>query len=137
MVIFFLDTNVFLYAAGGDHPQRGPCQDLLHRIAAGQLQATTSSEVVQEILYVLTRRGLRREALQLGRNVLQLFPGMLEVGAREMAAACDLLESAPGLPPRDAVHAATMLTHDLSAIITADEHFEQIPQLQRIEPADA
>ncbi len=131
---FFLDTNVFLYAAGGAHPQRGPCQDLLRRVAEGHLKATTSSEVVQEILYVLTRRGLRLEALQLARSVLQLFPGMLEVGAREMGTACDLLEATPGLPPRDAVHAATMLTHDLSAIITADEHFEQLSQLKRVAP---
>ncbi len=42
----FLDTNVFLYAAGADHPLRDPCQRILHRVAAGELAATTSSKVV-------------------------------------------------------------------------------------------
>jgi predicted nucleic acid-binding protein len=136
-VTFFLDTNVFLYAAGGEHPQRSPCQDVLRRVARGEIAATTSSEVVQEILYVLTRRGLRHEALQLARNILKMFPAMLEVGSREMAVACDLLETRSALPPRDAVHAATMLTHQVTAIITADEHFEQVPKLRRVSPADA
>ncbi len=133
----FLDTNVFLYAAGGDHPNRSPCQQILRRVARGELEATTSSEVVQEILYVLARRGLRNEAVLLARNVLTMFPEMLEVGAREMEGACDLLEATPDLSPRDAVHAATMTTHGVTAIITADEHFAQLPQLRRIAPAHA
>ncbi len=134
---FFLDTNVFLYAAGAEHPQRSPCQEVLRRVARGEIEATTSSEVVQEILYVLTRRGLRHEALQLARNILKMFPAMLEVGPKEMDTACDLLEATPQLPPRDAVHAATMLTHRVSTIITVDEHFENLPQLRRVAPADA
>jgi predicted nucleic acid-binding protein len=133
----FLDTNVFLYAAGGDHPYRQPCQRILRRVAEDELDATTSSEVVQEILYVLTRRGLRSQALSLARNILTVFPALLEVGAAEMEAACDLLESTPELQPRDAVHAATMLTHGVATIITADTHFDHFPELKRIAPEHA
>ena len=131
---YFLDTNIFLYAAGGDHPYRKPCQHLLRRVAEAELKATTSSEVVQEVLYVLTRRGLRTQALALARNILAVFPALLEVGADEMNAACDLLESMPELPPRDAVHAATMLNHGIAAIITADTHFDQLTRVNRIAP---
>ena len=134
---YFLDTNIFLYAAGGDHPYRKPCQRILRRVAEAELDATTSSEVVQEILYVLTRRGLRAQAVALARNILALFPALLEVGAGEMNAACDLLESTPKLPPRDAVQAATMLTHEIVAIITADTHFDQLAQLKPIAPDEA
>ena len=63
-----------------------------------------------------------------------MYPVLLEVGVREMTAACDLLESNAELPPRDAVHAATMLTHDVSVIVTADTHFDQLAQPQRIAP---
>ena len=130
----FLDTNIFLYAAGGHHPYQRPCQQILRRVAGGELNATTSSEVVQEVLYVLTRRGLRTQALTLARNILAVFPALLEVGAGEMSAACDLLESMPDLPPRDAVHAATMLTHGIATIITADTHFERLTKVKRIAP---
>jgi predicted nucleic acid-binding protein len=80
----------------------------------------------------LARRDRRREALQLARNALLLFPEMLQVGARELGTACEVPESAPGLPPRDAVRAETMLNHSPSAIITADEHSAHLPQLRRI-----
>jgi len=133
-VTYFLDTNVFLYAAGGDHPLRRPCQDILRRAADGELNAATSSEVVQEVLYVLSRRGLREQAVALARNILAVFPAVLEVGAREMATACDLVETNPELPPRDAVHAATMITHEVATIITADPHFDQLAQVLRIAP---
>jgi len=136
-VTFFLDTNIFLYAAGGDHPYREPCRHILRRVAEAELNATTSSEVVQEILYVLTRRGLRTQAVVLARNILAVFPALLEVGASEMNAACDLLESTPELPPRDAVHAATMLTHEITTIISADTHFDQLTQVKRIAPDEA
>lgn len=130
----FLDTNVFLYAAGGDHPYQRPCQRILRRVAEGDLDATTGSEVVQEVLYVLTRRGLRSQALSLARSILTVFPALLEVGAAEMEAACSLLESTPELSPRDAIHAATMLTHGVDTIISADNHFDQLSQLNRISP---
>jgi predicted nucleic acid-binding protein len=133
-VTFFLDTNIFLYAAGGDHPLRKPCQGILRRVAEGDLKATTSSEVVQEILYVLSRQGLRDQAIALARNIIGVFPSMLEVGGREMTVACDLLESMPELPPRDAVHAATMITHEVASIITVDPHFDQLARITRIAP---
>jgi len=136
-VTYFLDTNIFLYAAGGDHPYRKHCQHILRRVADAELNATTSSEVVQEILYVLTRRGLRTQALALARNILAVFPALLEVGAGEMNTTCDLIESTPELPPRDAVHAATMITHEITTIITADTHFDQLTQVKRIAPDEA
>jgi len=132
----FLDTNVFLYAAGGDHPLRKPCQDILRRVAEGELIATTSSEVVQEVLYVISRRGLRDQAVQLARSIIGAFPTMLEVGGREIGVTCDLMESTPELSPRDAVHAATMITHDVATIVTADPHFDRLANIHRVAPED-
>ena len=130
----FLDTNVFLYAAGGDHPLREPCRSIVERAARGRLPATTSSEVVQELIFVLARRGMLRQGVALARDVLALLPDLLPVGHREMAGACDLLERFPALPPRDAVHAATMACHGLDTVVSADPHFDQVSGLRRLAP---
>lgn len=53
MSMVFLDTNVFLYAVGAAHPLRELGQNVLRRVTNGDLLATTSTEVIQEILYVL------------------------------------------------------------------------------------
>ncbi|MDP7111874.1 MAG: type II toxin-antitoxin system VapC family toxin, partial [Myxococcota bacterium] len=65
----FLDSNVFLYAAGADHPHKVPCVEIVRAVSEGRLKANTSAEVVQEILYVYLRRGLREEAVRLAGHV--------------------------------------------------------------------
>jgi len=133
----FLDTNVFLYAAGGSHPEREACVRVLRKVADGSLDATVNTEVVQEILYVLVRRGRRKEAVTLARHVTDLFPDLLPVTRDDMVSACGLVQRYPRLPARDAVHAATMLRHGLKHVISVDTDFDQVRELRRIEPSAA
>lgn len=133
----FLDSNVFLYAVGAAHPLREGCQAVLRRVADGSLSATTSAEVVQECLHVLTRRGRGEEARRLARRILGLFPQILPVTGAALADACELLERHPTLRVRDAIHAATMRGHGMVRILTADRHFDLLTDLVRIEPAGA
>jgi predicted nucleic acid-binding protein len=134
--VIFLDTNVFLFAAGADHPLRRASQEILRRVAQGDLVATSSSEVVQEILYVLYRRGLPAAAQELTRNTLLLFPDLLPVTRNDMALAADLLDRYPRISTRDAVHAATMLNNGLSKIVTSDDHFDEIQEIRRLKFSD-
>ncbi len=131
----FLDTNIFLYAAGGPHPEREACAGLLQRIGEGALEATVNTEVVQELLFVLARRGRRREGLKLARSVLSLFPGLLPVTREDMLRACDLLERYPRLPVRDAIHVATMLNNGLQTVVSVDSDFDQVAGIRRVPPA--
>lgn len=132
----FLDSNVFLYAVGGEHELRSPCRVVLADVGAGRLAAITSSEVVQEVLHVLVRRGRRTEGIRLARHVLSLFPDLLEVGAKEMEGATGLLERHPDLGVRDAVHAATMLEAGITTLVSADRHFDAVEELVRLAPGD-
>lgn len=133
----FLDTNIFLYAAGRPHPERAACAEILRRVAAGALDATISTEIVQEVLYVLSRRGRRKEALVLARHLTALFPDLLPVTIHEMAESMRLLERHPTLPVRDAVHVATMLRNGLRTVISVDADFDQIPDIRRLPPGKA
>jgi hypothetical protein len=128
----FLDTNVFIYAAGAEHPMKAPSQEILRRVADHELAAITNAEVVQEILYVLSRRGLHDAASHVARNALSLFPDLLPVTSMDMLVACSLVEKYPGVPTRDAVHAATMLNHGISTVITADGHFDGLVEIRRL-----
>ena len=130
----FLDTNIFLYAAGASHPHREACAKVLLRVADGTLDATINSEVVQEILYVLARRGWREDALELARHVTALFPDLLAVTRDDMMGACDLLRRYPRLSVRDAVHVATMLRNGLATVVSVDSDFDQASEIRRVAP---
>jgi len=131
----FLDTNVFLYAAGASHPLREACARVLRRVAEGSLDATISAEVIQEILYVLIRRGRREDALRLASDLTSLFPDLLAVTRDDVAEACELLRRYPRLSVRDAVHLGTMLRNGLRTVVSVDSDFDQVSEIQRIEPS--
>ena len=42
----FVDSNIFMYAAGSENPHKVPCLTFLHRVAAGTEEACTSVEVL-------------------------------------------------------------------------------------------
>lgn len=131
----FVDTNVFLYAAGAEHPLREPCRGVLRRWETGALAATSSSEVIQEILYVLRRRGEQEKALVLARRLMDLFPDLLPVTREAMALTCRIVELHPELSTRDAVHAGTMLHHGIASIVSTDTDFDALGEITRIPPS--
>ncbi len=131
----FLDTNVFIYGAGAPSPYKTECVALLQRVAAGELDATTSVEVVQEIHHVFRRRGRLAEGIALGREVLLLFPEILTITREDVVRAGALLTTWPQLSPRDALHAASALNHGIGTMVSVDKDFDQIEGLVRIDPS--
>ncbi len=136
MATIFLDSNIFLYAVGADEGLRGPCGSILQAAAEGSIDATTNSEVIQEILHVLRRKGRHADALLVARRVGLLFPDLLPVTQADMARVIDILAGDPTLPTRDAVHAATMRGAGISHIVTADRDFDRVAGVVRLEPRD-
>ena len=133
----FLDSNVFIYAAGAESPLKAPCVQILRRVAAGDLDAITSAEVVQELHHVFRRRGRLADGLRLGREVVRLFPGLLPITRADISRSADLLTARPQLSPRDALHAATALNNGVSTIVSADADLDQVDGLTRLDPTVA
>ena len=134
-LMIFIDTNVFLYAAGADNPLRKPCQQVLQDAVSGAVEGVTSTEVVQEILYVLIRRGLKEKALVLAGEILHLFPELLPVTRPDMQRTTELLREHPDIQVRDALHVATMLNNGIGRIVSADRDFEKISGVHWLNPA--
>jgi uncharacterized protein len=133
----FLDTNVFLLAVGKDSPQRQACLDVLDAASRGDLEAVTSSEVLQEILHVRARRGSLDEALQLASEASQLVAETLPVRGDDVLSACTTLAKHAKIDVRDAIHVAVMKAGRIHTIISTDTDFDAIREIRRIDPKDA
>lgn len=129
-----LDTNVFVYAQGGSHPYREPCRAVL--AAADPEAYGVDVETLQEILDVYARRGQRRIALVTVADVLDSFPDPFPISRREIEEAAAIVDAHPRLSPRDAIHAAVVLTNGLEGIVSTDRAFDRVPGLVRFDPAD-
>ena len=128
----FVDSNVPMYVAGREHPLREPARRFLARVRAGEVEACTSTAVLQEILHRYV--GLKR--LDLAHEVYELFvrlcPVVLPVALADTDRARDLLRAVPGLSVRDAIHAGVALNHDIAAIASFDRGFDAIDGIERL-----
>lgn len=125
---------MFVYARGGDHPHRSPSRAVLEAARDGRIDATTSAEVVQEILHVCGRERTRRPAgLAIAREILEAFDPVLSIDARDVHAAVELWQGTPDVDARDALHGAVCLRHGLD-LISTDRAFDRIPGIRRFDP---
>jgi predicted nucleic acid-binding protein len=138
-VKYFLDTNIFMYAAGQDHALKAPCVGILRRVANEELEAVTSTEVLQEILYRYGAIGETQRGLRLSRLAVDQVGGaVLPVTLKDMQRAFGLVERhGEAIAARDAVHAATMLNNGVTRLFSADTHFDVIAGITRVDPRTA
>ncbi len=128
----FIDSNVPMYVAGRDHPNKPPARRFLDRVRTGGVRACTSTEVLQEILYryhALDRPDLAGKVYDL---FVETCPEVLPVTLADTDRARALLDEHPGLPVRDAVHAAVMAGAGLVHIASFDRHFDDLEEVGRI-----
>lgn len=131
--MIFVDSNIPMYVAGRDHPNRDPARRFLDGARAGNVDLCTSVEVLQEILhrYVsLKRPDLAAEVYEL---FIEVCPVVLPVTLSDTDRAKGLIEGVRDISVRDAVHAAVMLNNEVIEIATFDVGFDRIPGLKRLE----
>ena len=129
----FIDSNVPMYVAGGEHPSREPSRRFLDRIRRGELKGCTSTEVLQEILYRYSALGRRQVAREVYDLFVEICPVVLGVTLADTDRARDLLLGVAGISARDAVHAAVMLNHGVEWIASFDRGFDDVPGVRRAE----
>ena len=132
--MILIDTNIFMYAAGKDSPQKLPCQRFLERIVRGEGPATcTNTEVLQEILQRYRSLRIPEVGFQLFDAVTHLGIPILAVTDRAMAEARRFLEDYPALSTRDGVHLGVMREHGIDEVLSYDGGFSEVPWVKRLE----
>ncbi len=131
--MILLDSNIFMYAAGADHPHKEPSIRLLEQVAQDTVDGVIDSEVLQEILHRYRSIGRPEDGETVFRLALQLCPNVLAVTGACMDRALDLLRGRPRLMARDAVHAAVCQVMQCRAIVSYDRDFDLLP-VRRVEP---
>jgi uncharacterized protein len=132
---FLFDTGVFIYALGGEHRYREPCRAILRDVRGGRLAGEASVELIREFTYVRTRSVPRQTAVTDARDIAAT--ARLQIVERsDIERALDLWCQHERLDMRDAIFAAQALNRGIDAILSPDQGFDGIPDLQRIDPAD-
>jgi hypothetical protein len=132
--VILLDTTVLVYAKGQDHPLRDPCLELIQAIAEQRIEATTTIGVVQELVHVRARRRDRSDAAALGRDYAELLAPLLSVTAQDLDSGLALFERTRALGAFDAVLAASAARNGITAVVSADSGFADVPEISHVLP---
>ena len=124
-----------MYVAGREHENRAPARRFLDRVRDRKVEAVTSTEVLQEILYRYSSLGRLDLASEVYDLVVEICPLVLDVTLADTDRARELLCSTAGISARDAVHAAVMLSHDIEWIATFDVGFDRVKGVRRLRMA--
>lgn len=137
-----MDTAVFMYARGKDHPLKEACTSLIMSIAEGKpifaMMPVIDTEVFQEVLYRYSSIGKLPVGLSVCRNLVKLGIEILPVRLRETELLIDFTEQYRGrsLPVRDLVHLSVMVANGINSIVTPDKHFDHFTEIKRLDPLE-
>jgi len=134
----FVDANVPIYAAGRAHPLKEPCVQVLLLVAEHPESFVTDAEVLQELL----PRYLALRLWPQGREAFHRFSEILHdrieaVQADDVQRAAILASTHQKLGARDLLHADVMHRLGVRRIVSADTGFDLLPQVERLDPAQA
>jgi predicted nucleic acid-binding protein len=133
---FLVDTAVFAYALGGDHPMKRACGRAIAAAGDGHIELHASTELIQELVFHRMRKTDRPTAVRQARDVATVCV-LHDFDEAVLYRALELIAMSESMGGRDAVHAATALHHGLPLILSPDRDFDAVVGLRRIDPADA
>lgn len=118
--MIFVDTNVLMYAVGGEHPLRSRARDFFLESARKRLPLVTSAEVLQELLHAylpVDRTDTLDAALRLAEGRIGT---VWDVEEDDVRLARMLVDEYPALGARDLLHVATCRRRDVDRVETFD-----------------
>lgn len=118
--MIFVDTNVFMYAVGRDHPLRMPAQEFFARSLENADRLVTSAEVTQELMHAYLPVGrvpTLDSALTLARSLAEIWP----IEFADVVHARVLHDRHRGLGARDLLHVACCQRRGVTQIKTFDQ----------------
>ena len=118
--MIFVDTNVLMYAVGGEHPLRSEARAFFEAALERRDPLVTSVEVLQELLhaYLPVRR---IETLDAALQLAETCIGVIwPVEYEDVRLARALADRHAGLGARDLLHLASCRHHEVEEIKTFD-----------------
>lgn len=132
--MIFIDTNIFMYAAGGDHQNKIPSLKLLHDAAARKIDGCTNVEVLQEILH--RYRSIKRwdDGKEVYTLASAIIPKIYAIDKAVLDRCYEIMNKYTDMSARDCLHIAFCRESGIDTICSFDKDFDGIDELNRAEP---
>ena len=137
----YLDTNVIIYAIENDSKYGKECKKILLDVERGKLKVCASMLILVEFINVLTKinkilKNERKEELNIKKNVEALLSIPIIWFDLDFLIIKKASEYDYNISGVDYIHLATIEVNGIKEIITADEEFNKVSFIKRIDPLE-
>ncbi len=133
--VAFVDANIPIYAAGGEHPYRDPCVRIIRAIVNNPAHFMTDAEVLQELMHHYRRTNRWTIGREIYRRFEILLQGRVEpTYPQDVNQAAGMADQGYQSSSRDLVHVSVMRRCGANLCISADTDFDRIPGVRRLDP---
>ncbi len=134
----YIDSNIFLYPVLYDieeNEEARKAYDFLQKVIAKKISGITSVLTWDEFVWII-KRELGREVAKEKSNELLIFPNVFikNITMNTIKKAQEIF-SKYDIRPRDALHCASALEHNIKVIVSFDADFDRIKEIKREEPS--
>ena len=118
--MIFVDSNIFIYAVGREHPLKGASRESLERAAISGDTLVTSAEVLQELVHIYLPVN-RSWELDSAFSMLAGYDiGVWPLEKEDVDLAWQLRAQHPSLSARDLCHLASCRRRGVREVMTFD-----------------
>ena len=131
----FVDTNIFLRYLTKDDPSKyEKCREMFKRAMKGEIAITTSGMVIAELVWTLLSYYKVPKAEVIEKVGVIVGTKNLSIPEKHIVADALVLYARKNIDFIDAYNAVFMRYHGLREILSYDEDFELMEDIQRREP---
>ena len=130
--MIFIDSNVPMYLVGRDHPNKTRARLATEGAATDGERMVTDAEVFQEILHryrAIDRSDMIQSAFDV---LLGIVDEVHAITLADVEGAKSTVLQRPRLSARDALHLAVMARTDITRILSYDQGFDGVPDIERL-----
>jgi uncharacterized protein len=131
--LIVLDTTVFVYAVGVEHPLKESSKRVLEAVQSGAVQGATTAGVLQEFADVRARRRPRSDAVALARDFAALLSPLQRVEESDVDLGLRIFERSDQLGSFDAILAAVAINREAEALVSSDRGFRGVRRLPYVD----
>lgn len=129
--MIYLDSNLFIFGRLDNGKTGRHSRALIKLVEEGSFTAGTSALTLDEVVWIVGTELDQNKAIEYGKRILQSKVKIFPVTNETITHALDIMERY-NLMPRDAIHTAVMLKHGIFTIITQDDDFKHVKEIDKM-----
>ena len=132
----YIDTNVFLYISNETSSFCLESVELVKYLKKNNVLILTSTETIQEIIYVALKTKKLNYGLKTIEKVFGIIDELLSINKKTISFYLDLVVKHQTIDSRDSLHAATCIENKIPIIITYDHGFKKFKEIKAFTPKE-